>query len=297
MKFLVLALLFPATMAFPGVATAQTWLASFQQPILNLIDNPFRRSTIPQFILNARHPWIPANQRRLERLPNAEAFLCSERNKESNESEAIETDLEIPSDLFHNLEIDNSRGDIHRPGWPNALERLGEMKRCPRALNEVRSLEVEIYVYEGKYSPIAMKLLEPSQPPEQLLTLFGDVLSSMPHLETLKWGIRKEDTHLFEKAFLSRNLTLPSVKHLEPGPFSQYLVGMCPNLETLENGGGTAWWHGYMPDGRDWHSLLIQAAEASPKLRRFAMVGGHDGWATSLASGKRSVAQVGEKAS
>jgi hypothetical protein len=281
-------LLIPTTVAL--LSSVQTWLASFQQPLKNLIENPLRRSTVPQFILDARHPWILANQRKLERLPNAEAVLCSSLSSESHESTGIETEksaeeLEIPPDLFDNLEIDNNRVGISRPGWPNALERLGEMKRCQRALNQVKTLEVVIFVHEGKYVDQLLKILEPSQPPEQLVTLFGDVLDSMTNLETLKWAIPKEYTHLFEETFKSRNLTLPSVKQLEPGPSSHYLVGMCPNLETLHNGGGFMWYHGYMPDNRNWGLMLVQAAVSTPKLKRFSMVGGHDGWTPSLVSG------------
>lgn len=290
MKLGAFLLLFPTTIAFPGLSSAQIWLASFQQSLMNLIDNPIRRSTVPQFILDARHPWILANQRKLERLPNAAALLCSSPDPESIESRGIETkaweeELQIPLDLFDKLEINNNRAGISRPGWPNALERLGEMKRCQRALSQVKTLEVDIYVYQGDYQDTIAKLLEPSQPPEQLLTLFGDVLESMTDLETLKWGIRKEDTHLFEEAFKSRNLTLPSLKNLQPGPSSHYMVGMCPNLEWLENGGGWTWYHGYMPDGRDWGLMLIQAALTTPKLKRFAMVGGHNGWTPFLVSG------------
>jgi len=257
---------------------------------MNLIDNPLRRSTIPQFILDARHPWIIANQRKLERLPNAEVFLCSTPDTKSDEAKEKETtlfgeQLEIPPDLFDKLEIDNNRAGVSRPGWPNAFERLSEMKRCQRALNQVKTLEVNIYVHSGKYSDWYLRSLEPLQPPEQLLTLFGDVLESMTSLETLRWGIGKEDTHFFEEAFKSRNLTLPSVKHLAPGPFSEYLVGMCPNLERLESGGGFMWYHGHMPDNRDWRLLFIQSAVSAPKLKRFAMVGANAGWTPPLVSG------------
>jgi hypothetical protein len=290
MKLGAFILLIPITMAFPGISSIQTWLASFQQPLKNLIENPLRQSTVPQFILDARHPWILANQRKLERLPNAEAFLCFGPDSESNESTGIETknggvDLEIPPDLFDNLEIDNNRAGISRPGWPNARERLGEISRCQRALTQVKTLEVDIYVHDGKHTDPYLKILEPSKPPEQILALFGDVLESMMNLETLKWGIRKEDTHIFDEAFNSRNLTLPSIKHLEPGSSSHYLVGMCPNLETLQNGGGFMWYHGYMPDNRDWGLMLIQAAVSTPKLKRFSMIGGHSGWTPSLVSG------------
>jgi hypothetical protein len=206
MKLGALILPIPITTASLGFSSAQTWLASFQQPLMNLIDNAFRRSTVPQFILDARHPWILDNQRKLERLPNVAAFLCSGPDSESIESTGIETEtrreeLEIPSDLFDKLEINNSRAGISRPGWQNALERLSETKQCQRALNQVKTLEVNIYVHRGKFSNQYLKILEPSQPPEHLLTSFGDVLKSMTNLETLKWGIPKEETYFFEESF------------------------------------------------------------------------------------------------
>jgi hypothetical protein len=208
MKLGAFILLIPIAMAFPSFSSAQTWVASFQQPLKNLINNPLRRSTVPQSILDARHPWILANQRKLERLPNAEAFLCSGPDSESNESrgtvtETGEAELETPPDLFDNLEINNSRAGISRPGWPNALERLGEIKRCQRALSQVKTLEVDIYVHLEKYSDQYLKILEPSQPPEQLLNLFGDVLEFMANLETLKWGLVKK-TPISSRKYSSR---------------------------------------------------------------------------------------------
>ncbi len=212
--------------------------------------------------------------------------MCFDPDPQSNvETKTWEEELQIQNDLFYELEINNNRAGISRPGWPNALERLGEMKTCQRALSQVKTLEVDIYVHEGEYQDTFLKFLEPSQPPEQLLNLFGDVLESMTNLEQLKWGLRKEDTHLFEEAFKSRNLTLPSVKSLEPGPSSHYMVDMCPNIEKLKNGGGFMWYHGYMLDGRDWGLMLIQAASSTTKLKRFAMVGGHNGWTPFLVSG------------
>lgn len=276
----------PAAMALPGLSSLQTWLASFQQPLEHLIDNPNRESTIPQFIVDARHPWIVENQRKLESLPNAEAFLCSVRDIESNEATNLETktsiqELEIPGDLFDRLEIDNNRAGISRPGWPNALERLGEMKRCQQALNNVKTLKVEIYVHNGEYSAQYLKILEPSQPPERLLTLFGDVLESMTNLESLQWGMRNEDAHFFEAAFKLRNLTLPSIKYLEPAAASYYLVEMCPNLESLQSGRLFA----SSRDNRDLRLMLIQASRWTTKLKRFAMEAGYNGWTPSLISG------------
>ncbi|KAM3075751.1 hypothetical protein ACMFMG_007877 [Clarireedia jacksonii] len=282
MRFITPISLLPTAMALSSISSAQIWLASSQQTMKNFIENPLRRSTIPQFILDTQHPWILDNQRKLERLPNAEVLLCSSSNMVPNEStEKTLAALEIPPDLFDNLRIDNLRL-ASRPGWPNAFSRLGEINSCQRALKEVKSLVVDVYIHRGPYTDLQMKILEPSQPPEQLLTLFGDVLESMTNLETLKWNIPKEDTHFFEESFKLRNLSLPSVKHLEPGPSSHYLVERCPNLVELKNGGGSDWYHGYMPDNRDWRLMLVQAAASTPNLKQFAMIGGHAGWTPEL---------------
>ncbi|PQE27469.1 hypothetical protein CJF31_00009094 [Rutstroemia sp. NJR-2017a BVV2] len=276
-------LLVPITTAFPSISSAQIWLSSFRHTTKNFIDNPLRRSTIPQFILDTQHPWIVTNKRRLEQLPNSGVFLCSLPNmapNESNEEETLEA-LEIPPDLFYDLRIDGG-GPSSPPGWPNPLDKLEEINTCQRALKEVKALEVDIYIYRGSYADLQMKILEPSQPSERLLTLFGDALESMTNLETLKWNIPKEDTHFFEESFKLRKLYLPSVEHLEPGPSSQYLVEMCPNLVELQNGGGHMWHHGDMPDNRNWGLMLVQAAASVPKLKRFAMEGGHRGWTPEL---------------
>lgn len=104
MRLCAFILLVPTTVAFPSLSSAQTWLASFQQPLLNLISNSLQRSTIPQFILDTSHPWILANQRRLESLPKVVAFLRSDPDFESNEPTSKETktcseEPEIPPDL------------------------------------------------------------------------------------------------------------------------------------------------------------------------------------------------------
>ncbi|KAK0115824.1 hypothetical protein ONS95_012875 [Cadophora gregata] len=255
-----------AVVAIPGLSSVQIWLASFQQPISNLIDNPRRKSTIPQFILDTNHPWILTNQRKLESLPNAKDFLClNPTQTPKNEPSAPKTELEVPPDLFDNLTIDNNRYGISRPGWPNAIERLTEIKNCPRALASAKSLYIDIYVHSGPYSDLWLRALEPSQPPPEVAILFGDVLEALPSLNHLYWGIHNEYAHFFEESFKSRTLTLPSVKSLRTGPFSQYLVGMCPTLERLENG-------------------VIQSGAMAPKLKHFSMDSDYEGWSPDMAA-------------
>jgi hypothetical protein len=283
MRLPLLTLLLPIAIAF-GFSSAQTWLASFQQPLRNIIDNPLRQSTVPQFLLDSGHPWILAHQPQLERLPNAEAFLCT--GLVDNRAE-----LEIPPDLFDRLEVNNNRYGISRPGWPNALERFTEISKCPRALEQVQELEIYIYVHESPYSELANRLLEPSLPSSQLISLLGDALESMNSLKYLKYHISKEHTHLFGKEFRGRKLTLPSVKHLEPGPWSHYLVRMCPNLKTITS--GSEWYNGHLPDNPghrfQWGFELIQSTASTPKLKRFSMEGRHDDWSPELVSGMSAV--------
>lgn len=83
---------------------------------------------------------------------------------------------------------------------------------------------------------------------------------------------------------MARNFSLLSVTSLELGPSSHYLVGMCPNLERLESGGG--WYEsGGYSDETDWRVLFIQSAASATKLKRFAMDGSFAGWSPALATG------------
>jgi hypothetical protein len=195
-------------------------------------------------------------------------------------------DLEAPADLFDALNIGNSSYVISRPGWPNAIERLTEIKRCPKALSQAKSLDVNVYVHCQKYDDYWLWALEPCQIPLQVVTLFGDVLEFMTSLESLKWGINADSAPFFEESFKARNLTLPSVTSLNPRFSNHYLVEMCPNLESLESVGDYSW-YGWSTDGRDRRTRLIQSGASAHKLRRFAMSAStHEGWTLELASSR-----------
>ena len=289
MKLAIIFSFFAAALAIPGMSSVQTWLAGLQQPISNFIDNSFRKSTIPQFILDTKHPWILDNKRKLEGLPNAEAFLCLNLQDHPGNNAPI-TDLEIPPDLFHNLVIDNNSIGPQRPGWPNAIDRLTEINRCPQALASAKSLYVDVFVYRDENTALWSKIREPCQAPASVFPLFGDVLESMNSLEHLEWGIRHDYAHIFEESFRSRNLTLPSVTSLKLSPLSHFLVAMCPNLERLERGGGLRW-NDYS-NGPDWKALLIESGVSAPKLKHSAMSSAHAGWSPSMIASKLATPKV-----
>ncbi|KAG4436192.1 hypothetical protein IFR05_008320 [Cadophora sp. M221] len=158
------------------------------------------------------------------------------------------------------------------------------MNRCPLALSRVKNLHVGIYVYRGSNNDFWPQILEPSNPPSELPTLLGDVLEWMTRLEQLTWGMGSGDACFFEEPLMARNLSLPSVTSLELGASSHYLVGMCPNLEKLESGGG--WYSSrlYDADELDWRVLFIQSAASATKLKSFGMDGSFKGWSPELAT-------------
>lgn len=258
------------------------WADNVKESIYRFFEDPRRCSTVPQFLLDARHPWIVKNRRLLERLPNAEEYLCIIQEGFELKRLVGKNNLEIPEDLFHRLEIDNNRYGIDRPGWANAEARLLEMQRCPRALLEVERLHVNVCVDEPSlYMP---KFIEPSNPGARLISLFGDVLESMPNLETLQWRIPARQTADFQEAFSKRELQLTSVRTLQPAQCNEYLVKMCPNVESIVTHGGP-WKGAWDRDKNSPIHRLLRSATHATALKRFSLQCYSDDWTPDLARG------------
>ncbi|KAF2704602.1 hypothetical protein K504DRAFT_120956 [Pleomassaria siparia CBS 279.74] len=132
----------------------------------------------------------------------------------------------VPADLFSRLEIDNNRYGINREGWGNMRDRVEEMSECPVALQQVTYLYMDVYV-DGYGSMDAG---------EENMELLAGVLSAMPNLESLHWGVPAEANEFFECVLARRELQLPSVAHLVVGAFAQHMVSVCPRLRSLEGG-------------------------------------------------------------
>ncbi|KAI1271750.1 hypothetical protein F5Y07DRAFT_382098 [Xylaria sp. FL0933] len=253
----------------------QTTNWHWRESVGELLSNPYSKSRIPQFILDARHPWIIENQSRLESLPDAGAYLCSVSGQSTTDvsgeqSSAVGNGLDLPPDLFDYVEIDNIRGQVYRPGWSNALSRAQEIQRCPAALSQVKTFLTRIDVYDTQRVNWGKRILEPAQPPSELPSLFADILGNMTSLETLKWDVTPRHAHYFEESFLEREFVLPSVTRLEPRAMSHFLVQMCPNITSLVRD-----WSMSLSDdldGDDPDFLLIRVTMFAPKLKRFAMM-------------------------
>ncbi|KAJ7774367.1 hypothetical protein B0H14DRAFT_2965351, partial [Mycena olivaceomarginata] len=239
---------------------------------------PIGPSRIPTFILDTQHPWVEQHRDQLERVPNVRELLCNPESIQVS-TPGFPDPIPIPNDIFSSLYVDNNRAGISRLGWNNALHRLREIQACPAALRTCESLKVDIYRHGGSEW---VDTWEPATPPAELPGLFADVFSQMPKLKKLDW-VRPSDSgeygfqvgttvSSFVKRFPERNLTLPAVEHLLLGPGCESFVSMCPNLKTLETGGGLAWPHWYSwSNETDPYMALVRAAAGVKNISAFTM--------------------------
>ncbi|KAI0430284.1 hypothetical protein F5Y09DRAFT_341820 [Xylaria sp. FL1042] len=235
---------------FPLISLAwQNTIWYWREKVGGYLTNPYRQSRAPQFLLDARRPWIIENQSKIESFPDAETYLCSAfrqslTNISGERSSGGGNGLDLPPNLFNHLEINNNRWEVNRSGWPNASLRAREMQRCPAALSQVKTFKTRIYIYDSKYS-------------------------NMTSLETLKWDVPPRHARYFEERFVDRGLLVPSVTRLEPSSISHFLVQMYSNITILDRDSSMMLSNDVNDEDPD--SLLIRATRFAPKLKRFGM--------------------------
>lgn len=235
----------------------------------------FPVSTIPLFIHDLRHHWIEENIAWLERRPYPTNDLCVANSALRNGKIHGRA---VPADLFDRLNIDNNRAGIERKGWVNMRDRLKEISKCPVALQQVTYLYIDVYDDEW-----------PMDPGEKSIQLLADVLSAMPNLKRIKWGIPAKANKFFEKVFAQQSLQLPSITHLVVGAFAQHMVSICPNLERLEGGKYNHHWSwSDGPWGRENNpeKLLLQEASRVPTITSLSFQDRRQKWNRQLVRGK-----------
>lgn len=147
---------------------------------------------------------------------------------------------------------------------------------------DVQHLHVDIYVHDKLF--FSDMDGEPTLPPPDLPGLFTDVLAQMSNLERLDWGMSIEATRKFEPAFVEKEIMLPSVKYLQPGAGSDYLVSRCPNVEVLE--AGDYFHHWSWNQGHNHRSELIKATTGLANLKDLRLSRGWEGWTLGALEGE-----------
>ncbi|KAF5520985.1 hypothetical protein CGCA056_v008256 [Colletotrichum aenigma] len=250
-------LILSCALLFQGLA------AAWQTPLL-----PWRKADttpkakIPQFILDTRHPWLTTHADELSKLEDPKSVFCTPLKHviaSSNHDPECGHDwqlngLDIPSDLFHRLEIDNNRVGIDRYGWAYARSRLLEMKGCSRALEEVRELKVDIFAHRG----------EPVLPPDELPGLFAEVMSGMEGLRRLDWTIRGWDENAaFREEFYRQGVEMRSVEELKANMYASWIRESTPRLRMLEVERDD--WYDSKPD--DWREFPLVWLESLGRMQ------------------------------
>ncbi|KAL0933341.1 uncharacterized protein CTRU02_212304 [Colletotrichum truncatum] len=222
-----LSLLCIAALLFQSFAAA--WqLPSFQVPRIPFwADSP--APNVPDFVVQANHPWYAAHADELSKLDDPTSFLCSLADEAVGDDRAPpDHDLVIPHDFFHRLVIDTCRLRSGAENWHDVRNRLLEMKGCPRAVAQVRELEVDV-----KHS------IDPALPPSGLASVFADVMGSMKGLRKLYWNVPGwEENQVFKEGFARTGTHLASLKELSANPPAFWLVDAAPGLYMIEASNG-----------------------------------------------------------
>ena len=99
------------------------------------------------------------------------------------------------------------------------------------------------------------------KPPKRLTSQLAGQLGRMTGLEKLVLVIPEYHTDIFASEFISRNMSLPGVNTLAVGPFCDFALQTCPNVQTV-SGNGYQWMNSKRADifNRENTLALINAA-------------------------------------
>ncbi|KAK7458797.1 hypothetical protein VKT23_009803 [Stygiomarasmius scandens] len=108
----------------------------------------------------------------------------------------------------------------------------------------------------------------------ELPSALANTLSTMStsrRLDRLTLIINENRAPLFGNAFAQANFSLPSVKRLLVGPYNEYAINHCPNVECISVN-GFVWLHSRKGGQEREHSLnLMQCASTLSNLKCFMM--------------------------
>ena len=147
-------------------------------------------------------------------------------------------------------------------GWCRTSRALQTLQKSTLAYHTTVSLSMKPFGGYGK-GP---------RPSTQIPRMLASSLLALPKVAKLVLDMPVYHTTFFQKAFKDRAVVLPDVETLVQGPYMEWIVAMCPNVEIIAPS-GSEWPHTNV-DGNFKHRLsfdLIEAAGRADKLRHFEL--------------------------
>ncbi|KAL8837028.1 MAG: hypothetical protein Q9170_002682 [Blastenia crenularia] len=157
--------------------------------------------------------------------------------------------------------------------WSETLRALDSIALCEPVREYARSFRIDVRINRHIKEPEDRTARGP-RPPSRLPRKLLEVLTGLPNLEKLTLIIPYYNPDYFREIFENANVSFPNIRTLVLGQHMEWVIALCPNVETITNHGdrcclpfGVADDHG-LPQGTN----LIYSASRMPGLRHFEMV-------------------------
>lgn len=144
--------------------------------------------------------------------------------------------------------------------WLQAVRGISSMARSRSAIEHTRTFTIDIDVSGSKDPRLS-----------SCFTIgLASVLLSLEKLDKLTFLLPEIDTVRFRRTFESVALSLPAVRSLVVGPYTYWIIDMCPNVQSI----ATRDWHWahenhYGSYLNQPHFDLIRAASQAEELQHF----------------------------
>lgn len=210
-------------------------------------------------------------------LQDPKSALCNHSSelRPSN----ISHDFTYPADLFRTLQLDTKWTDdvwwsdwssclkARKSDWKHITWQMNELRDCPAALEVVEELNVQTQV--PYLESFASDVWSNPDVPVGVPDLFVDLLTSTPNLRKLDWTSFGDNDAVFRETFAKANLTLPNLRQLSHTSGTEFLVGICPAVESIDYRQSMRHW--YLKNETHPTMRLLHSLGSVPDLKSFSI--------------------------
>ena len=203
--------------------------------------------------------------------------------------------LSLTNRLLRNVCLPSILRVVHiRGDWDHAMTKVREMLddsalgayvKCDNHIVLCKLLYTYYHVGRRTFK-FVLHVHEEAQhpPPEQLAPTLTRLLTRLQRVEKLVLVIPEHHINIFSTEIAKAGFSLPTVRTLVVGPFCDFAVSLCPNVDTISSN-GWVWLHPKSADrsARTHTRRLIAAVgEVGVTLKRFEMM---ERWTVDLVEG------------